>query len=377
VSRAALGRAGLLAQRAGVGFALAGGLWLGACQDEPPPAAEAPVEASTEKKPAVDDKIASAMAAAAEASARSGSQRSEGQPAPPADGILAAEAATRELAPGSPATLVLGADGVEPRVRLGAPAPGVSLHAKLSLSYRSGGSVMPTIELDLASKGAGGSPERASAALTAGGASGAPVGAVAALFTVGGARPAGNQPGRLPENARAEIAKLNGSSIERVSSPNGALIAHTQKLAGNNPDLEPLLTGSAEVLASVLLPYPEAPVGAGAFWMVKSRELANGAPVLAYRMVKLVELGSAQAKLSVSTRRYLLDPVLPMAGLPPHHVRRFESTGEATLNLRPGAPYPESADVRDTFMALVAPDDRPNQALPIQSELSASITFSR
>ena len=82
------------------------------------------------------------MAAAAEASARSGSQRSEGQPAPPADGILAAEAATRELAPGSPATLVLGADGVEPRVRLGAPAPGVSLHAKLSLSYRSGGSVM-------------------------------------------------------------------------------------------------------------------------------------------------------------------------------------------------------------------------------------------
>lgn len=196
-------------------------------------------------------------------------------------------------------------------------------------------------------------------------------------FTVASSRPAENQPGRLPDNAKAEIAKLSGSTIERVVAANGAPISLERKLAGNNPDLEPILTGGAEALSSALLQFPEVPVGAGAFWMVKSRETANGAAVLAYRMVKLVELGPAGAKLTVNTRRYLLDSVLPLAGLPPHRVRRFESEGDATLTVRPGVGYPDAGDVRDTFMALVATNDRPNQALPIQSELSAQIVFSR
>jgi hypothetical protein len=376
------------AERAAVGAALALGVALGGCKDEPPPA-ETTAEAPAEKKPAVDDKIANAVAAAAEASARSGAQRSEGQLAPPPDGILTADAAERELAAGSPAALVLGSEGAAPRVRLGERlALGASPSAKLTLSYRSGGSVMPTIELELDGKvtagDAAGQAATAPASLPAGRAPGAAEGASAASstrlavrFKVAGARPAASQPGRLPENAKAEIAKLNGSSIERSVTSSGALLSAARTLAGSNPDLEPLLTGSAEALASALLPMPEVPVGAGAFWMVKSRETANGAAVLAYRMVKVVELRPEQAKLSVSTRRYLLDPVLPLAGLPPHHVRRFESEGEATLTVRPGAAVPDAADVRDTFMALVSPDDRPNQALPVQSELSAHFVFGR
>ena len=350
--------------------------WLGACKDEPPPAPETKAEAPAEKKPAVDDKIASAMAAA-EANARSGAQRSEGQGAPPQDGILSADAALRELSPGSPASLVLGGEGSAPRVRLGADrlAPGAGLRGKVTLSYRSGGSVMPTVDLDLDAKVAAAGANTAPASLATAG--GPDASGLALRFAVTGARPADNQPGRLPENAKAEIAKLKGSSIERLTLPSGALLSQGQKLAGNNADLEPLLTGSAESLSSALLPYPEVPVGAGAFWMIKSRETANGAAVLAYRMVKLVEVGPTQVKLTINTRRYLLDSVLPLAGLPAHHVRRFESEGEATLNVRPGALYPDSGDVRDTFMALVSPDDRPNQAVPIQSELSAHLAFSR
>jgi hypothetical protein len=373
------------------------GLTLGACKEEPAPAPEAKPEneASAEKKPAVDEKIANAVAAATEASTRSGAQRSEGQLTPPADGILSADAAARELSPGSPAALVLGADGAAPRVRLGGErlAPGASPNAKLTLSYRSGGSVMPTVELDLRSKLTAGSQAAPSnvgaghAEAAGGAASGAPVAGAAApsagdptfsmRFTVASSRPAESQPGRLPDNAKAEIAKLGGSTIDRVVAANGAPISLERKLAGNNPDLEPLLTGGAEALSSALLAFPEVPVGAGAFWMIKSRETANGAAVLAYRMVKLVELGPTQAKLTVNTRRYLLEPELPLAGLPPHRVRRFESEGEATLTVRPGVGYPEAADVRDTFMALVSTNDRPNQAVPVQSELSAHIAFSR
>ena len=114
--------------------------------------------------------------------------------------------------------------------------------------------------------------------------------------------------------------------------------------------------------------------------MVKSRETVDGAPVIAYRMVKLTELGSgspAVAQLSVNIRRYLIEPALPMAGLPPHQVRRFESEGEATLSLVPGFSYPDRAQVRDGFMALVTPNDRPNQALPIRTELDATLSFQR
>jgi hypothetical protein len=374
----------------GVALALLAGLVLGACKDDPAPTPEVTAEAGAagEKKPAVDEKIANAVAAATEASARPGAQPAEGQLTPPPDGILSAEAAARELAPGKPAALVLGADGAAPRLRLGGERPdgGASPSAKITLSYRSGGSVMPTVELDLKSKVGAASVAVSPPAtnVAAGHAEPAPAGApspeaasLAVRFTVASARPAESQPGRLPENAKAEIAKLNGSTIERLVAASGAPIGLERKLAGNNPDLEPLLTGAAEALSSALLPLPDVPVGAGAFWMVKSRETANGAAVLAYRMVKLVELDPSRAKLSVSTRRYLLEPALPLAGLPPHRVRRFESEGEATLTLHPGVSYPESADVRDSFMALVSPNDRPNQAVPVQSELSAQLAFSR
>jgi hypothetical protein len=361
-------------------LAIALALSLAACsKDQPPPAAEAKAEPSEEKKPAVDPKIASAMAAA-EKSARSESGAPSGQGAPPPDGILGGEAAARELAPGSPAALVLGGDGSAPKLRLGREriTPGTGPAGKLAISYRSGGSVMPTIEFDLKPKitTAGGETQPASA--PAGSAPGnAGAGQLALRFALAGARPASNQPGRLPENARAEIAKLNGSYVELVAEPSGALVAQSQKLAGDNPDLEPLIMGSTEALSAVLLPYPEVPVGVGAFWMVKSRETINGAAVIAYRMVKLTELSPTQAKLSVNTRRYLIEPNLPMAGLPPHQVRRFESEGESTLSVKPGSIYPDKAESHDGFMALVTPNERPNQQLPVRTELSANVSFQR
>jgi hypothetical protein len=146
-------------------------------------------------------------------------------------------------------------------------------------------------------------------------------------------------------------------------------------LAGNNPGLEPLVRGGAEALGSIVLPYPEVPVGVGGFWMVKSRETVNLAEVMVYRMVKVVEVVGETAKLSVNTRRYLISPDVPLPGLPPHRVRQFESEGNATLSVRAGAAYPESAEVNDTFGALLAPNDRPNQAMPFQSELTAKFSF--
>ncbi len=332
--------------------------------------------------------------AAAEANARDTHGAGEGQVTPPADGIMTPEAAERELPPGSAALLVLGGDGASPKLRLGTQrlALGAGPQGKLLLSYRSGGSVMPTIEFDLKPKltlEAVGTEPASPAVAVAGSAEAAPhepgsgaqapssnpVGGVAMRFGLSGARPAADQPGRLPDNARSEIAKLNGSWVESVTTPAGALKAQRFSRAGNNPDLQPLVTGSAEVLASVVLPYPAAPVGVGAFWMLKSRETVSGAMVLVYRMVKVTGIERDTAQLSVNTRRYLLTQGLPLAGMPPHQVRRFESEGNATLSVHAGSVYPDTAEVQDSFVALVAPNDRPNQAVPVQSELSAKLSF--
>jgi hypothetical protein len=348
---------------------------LASCKSEPAPAAGAPpAEVASEKKPAVDDKIANAMAAA-QADVQAKEASGTGEAAPPADGVMGVAAADRELPPGSPATLVLGAEGASPRLRLGPErlVVGTGPVGKLQLTYRSGGSVMPTIDFDLKSKS--GNLEAAASGAAGGAPASVPAGSIATRFSLANARAAANQPGRLPENARAEIAKLNGSWVEVVTTSHGALVSQRFQLAGNNPDLQPVLLASAESLASISLPYPEVPVGVGAFWMVKSRETASGAEVLAYRMVRLTELTNEKAELSVSTRRYLVNPSLPLEGLPAHRVRQFESEGDATLSLRPGAGYPQTAELRDTFMALITPDERPNQAVPIQSEVTAKLSF--
>ncbi|HEU4577293.1 MAG TPA: hypothetical protein VFS67_03490 [Polyangiaceae bacterium] len=316
---------------------------------------------ATENKPVVDQKIASAMAAAARSETKTPGA-AEGQPPP--DGILGEEAAQRELPRGSPAQLVLGASGAEPRVRLGAPRPASGPSGTLQLSYRSGGSVMPTVDLEFKAKSEG-----------AAGAGGAAAASPSLRFSIVNASPAADQPGRLPENARAEIAKLRGSSIDFLSAPAGGVQGERFQVAGNNPALQPLVQGSAVALAPLAIPYPETPVGAGAYWMVKSRETAEGADVIAYRMVKLTALANDIAQLDVSTRRYLITPRIALEGLPPHQVRQFKSEGSAKLSLPVGAPYPTSAEVQEQFATLVTPDESPQQALPVQSALEAKLTI--
>jgi hypothetical protein len=344
--------------------------------------AEKPAEA----KPVVDQKIANAMAAAAQASiqAPESGAKAGAQNAPPQDGILGEEGAARELPAGSPAQLVLGSEGGQPRVRLGtdrSPSSGAP-SGTLQLSYRSGGSVMPTVDIELKAKtGAGSEAAPGSGASASGNAPASASDALLTRFGVLSARPAADQPGRLPENARAEIAKLKGSWVDFVTDVHGAVQSQRFQVNGNNPVLQPLVQGSAVALASVSLPYPEVPVGAGAYWMVKSRETAEGADVIAYRMVKVLELtpgaapGAGSAHLSVNTKRYLITPHLSLEGLPPHRVRQFQSEGSANLQLPFGAAYPTSAEIKDQFMSLVAPEERPQQAIPVQAELSAKVTL--
>ncbi len=335
---------------------------LSGCRADEPAPSDAKTEAAAEKKPVIDQKIESAVAAA-QKSAGSVNPAAPGQLTPPEDGILDAAAAALEVAPGSAAQLVFGGAGADPKLTLGGPVQTSALtRGHLEVSYRSGSGAMPTVDFELQLK----------AAVSAAGAVPAE-GDVTTRFMFASAGLGATQPGRLPENARAEIAKLKGSSVEFVTSPRGASKGFRFALGGDNPGLVPLVMGGAEALASVVLPYPEQPVGSGAFWMVKSRETLNGAQVLAYRMVKVSQVSGDAAQLEVVTRRYLLEAALPMASLPPHRVRQFESEGKATLSVRAGTAYPTEAEVEDTFTAILSLNERPNQPAPLQSEVHAKL----
>jgi hypothetical protein len=342
---------------AGVGLLL-----LGACQSAPPKVEKAKdekAEEGAEQKPVVDNKIASAMKAAAQAEAEQAQGAQAG--APPPDGILGAEAADREIAQGKPAEVTLGGAGSAPKLSLGSGElkAGDGPKGTLQVSYRIGGSVVPTLEYGFQLLRA--APGEAD-----------PVRTKVMLLK---ATPAADQPGRLPPNMAAEVAKLNGSSVEFASTHQGLPLGAAKVEAKNNdPQLVPLVESAATALTELVLPRPEVPVGAGAFWMVKSREAFNGADVVVYRMVKVESVTNDVAELSVNTRRYLAGNTLALEGLPPHTIREFRGEGTATLSLRQGAAYPHQGKVRENMLALVAPNDQPGQAIPVQSDLSGTFT---
>jgi hypothetical protein len=342
---------------AGLGLA-----WLGACQSEPPKVETAKTdkaEGGAEQKPVLDNKIASAMQAAAQAEA---AQVQAGQAgAPPPDGILGLEAADREIAQGKPAEVTLGGAGGTPKVSLGTGElkAGDGPKGTLQVSYRIGGSVVPTIEYGFQVQRA--APAEAEPVRT--------------RFALLKAAPAADQPGRLPPNMAAEVAKLNGSSVEFTSTRQGLPLGAAKVEAKNNePELVPLVESASTALTELVLPRPEVPVGPGAFWMVKSRESFNGGDVVVYRMVKVEAVNGDVAELSVTTRRYLAGKTLALEGLPPHTIREFRGEGTASLSLRQGSAYPHQGKVRESMLALVAPNDQPGQAIPVQSDLSATLT---
>src|SRR5688572_6777876 len=231
---------------AAVSLGLLGCLTLGGCEAEKPKAESEKKETDeqAEKKPVLDDKIESAVQAAARAEAQQAPQAQEG--APPPDGILGPQGAERELGAGKAAEVVLGNAGGTPKLNLfaGELAAGEGPRGTVQLSYRVGGSVMPTIDFSFQGVRAAAEPDQ-----------------LKTRFQLLKAAPAENQPGRLPPNAAAEVAKLNSSWVEFSGTRRGLLSGTQFETHGNNADLAPIVEGAASVLSLVVLPRPEQPVG--------------------------------------------------------------------------------------------------------------------
>ena len=324
----------------------------GATPEESEPDKEAAGVAST--GPVLDNKIAEAVANAADRSTPSAPAVGKG---PPPDGILGQERADAEVNEGAEAKLVLGGQGSEPRILLGGAPSTRPRTGRVELSLRTGASMLPTTELQL---------QTALPKLTD------QVASKALVFDVTSADVAPDQAAQIPEAMAKELRELKGSSFRFKRQEVLVGTPEFELAKGANPELKTLMQGSAAALAEALPALPDKPVGKGAFWMATSRETILGSDVVAYRMVKVTDVKENSASLEVTTKRYLGRGGVGLPGIETAPVRQFQAESSTEMTMHVGQRLPTEGLTQTSVRALV---EREGQALPVQVEMRSSFAF--
>jgi hypothetical protein len=337
-----------------------------ACEDkthsEAKPASSAKADGGTPRSAGVDKNIAEAVAEVAGGKGPGGS-------GPPANGVFAPGAADKEVRAGDPPTVALGGKGEGATVTFASGPPKKKLDAKIVVSVQMGPrSAMPTVELSVT--------QDANAAAEP--AEDKPSGPAEMTLRVAGSKLASEQPGELPAGLDKEIGKLKGSKYHFVVGANGA-----GRLAGidipkeADPGLATILETAADTLSLAMLPYPTEPVGAGAFWMVKTRGSMFGIETVSYRMMKLQRVENDRATIAVNTKHYVVSGRLGFPGLPPHKIGEFNQTGNGTIVVPVAQPSSVQGENTEALLANLVSDGQagggqsipPGQQLPIHFEL--------
>jgi len=339
-----------------------------ACEKEQPPTPAAPV-ASVDKAAAIDPALAKAVAAASAGVGANAAPSGPGQP-PPA-GIFAPGGADREMPKGMPPKLSLGSSGAEPRVQLGPaqPKPGFKTTGVLDVAVQADarqGALPITFAISVEALKPKGEA-----------APGAPPGPVTMSVKVGGAKlgVAG-----LPAELEARVAKLKGLKLEYQVAANGAASDYRYELPAGADDTRDHVRVLVDTLALVTLPMPAEPVGAGAMWMIASREGVFGLDLVTYRLVKVEQISAESATLSVATKRYATSNRFDFEGLPPdapHDLAEFEAKTDGKLVLKPGSPLPMSGDLESRLVAQLLMPGPQQQRGVIQIQSRVALDFGK
>jgi hypothetical protein len=297
---------------------------LGCSKENPPTEATPRPDAGVSKAEAMDPDLAQAVAAAS--AMRPSAAAVEG--GPPPNGIFAPGAADKEIAKGQAPKLTLGSEGAEPKVSLSPaqPKPG---------SKQSG-----TIQIVQQSQGAG-LPVEFGIALEAQKPKGEGVTAVPVVVKVTSAKVAVSG---APKELEAQIAKLKGAKLEYEVSVDGAGTNYRYEVPkAASQEFADIVRALSDVLAVVTLPFPQKPVGVGAFWMATSRDGVLGLDLVTYRMIKVEKIEGNKVTLNVNTKRYSTSPTFDMPGLPPdapRNLAEFQALAEGSLQIEPGKILP-------------------------------------
>jgi hypothetical protein len=315
------------------------------CAKENPPAETQRSDAGAPKAGALDPDLAQAVAAAS--AMRPGAAAAAAEGGPPPNGIFAAGAADKEIARGQAPKLTLGSEGAEPRVSLlpAQPKVGAKQSGTIQVVQQSQGGGLP-VEFGVAFEAQKPKVEGATA--------------VPVLVRVTSARVAVSG---APKEVEAQVGKLKGAKVEYEVSGDGAGINYryeAPKAAGQ--ELGDIVRALSDVLALVTLPYPNKPVGVGAFWMATSRDGALGLDLVTYRMVKVEKIEGNKVTLNVNTKRYSTSPNFDLPGLPPdapRNLAEFQSIAEGTLQIEAGKGFPSGGNQNSVLGATLQDPSKP------------------
>lgn len=287
-----------------------------------------PAESSAEKSVALDPDLAQAMAAASAAAPKPGAAVPGG---PPPNGIFPPGGADHEIKQGDAPKLTLGSDGQEPRITLtpAQPKAGSKQSGSIQLvQQQADGSGIP-VEFAVTFEA---SKPKADAAANA---------PVPASLKVTGARVAVSG---APKDVEAQIAKLKGSKIDYEIAADGAGGNYRFEVPKGAPaELSDLVRSLSDLVAVVTLPFPDKPLGAGAYWMATSREGVLGLDLVTYRLIKVERIDGQKVTLNVNTKRYSASSNFDLPGLQPgapHSLAEFQALAEGTVEYVAGKGFP-------------------------------------
>ena len=327
------------------------------------PASSAKADSGAPHGAGIDKNIAEAVAEVAGGTA-------PGSPnGPPESGVFAPGAADKEIRAGDPPKIALGGKGDGATVRFGAAGPPKKkFDAKVLVAVQMGPrSAMPTVEVSFSMEAPAAPPaEGAEKPLVAD-----------TVLRVSGVKLPADQPGELPPGLDKQIGKLRGSRVHFDFGANGGGRLTGMEIAKDaDAGLIPVLSTAADTLSLAFSPYPAEPVGAGAFWMVTTRETFLGLDMVTYRMMKLQKVDGDRAVVAVTTKHYVVSGELGFPGLPHHKVVEFNETGNGSVMVPVAQPSFAQGEKTEALLANLAPSGQdvpqglpPGQALPIHFEL--------
>lgn len=336
---------------------------LAGCEDKPKTVNADQVDEAGAKKAAVDPALAKAVAAA---SAHSKAAPVANQPgAPPMNGIFAPGAADKAMPRGTEPKVVLGEAGKTPRVQLEPlqPKPGFRKKAKLTLTLRGGGGLLPPLDLALKLE-----TKRAK------GAKPGSKGPVDATATIESAEVPADQRAQVPPAFVDRISGLKGSRITYSILPDGAGRNFSYDMSTKAKGLDTALDALVEAFSAMTIPVPDKPVGVGAMWMVTTRGMVAGVDVVSYRLVKVEAITGDHVKLSVNAKRYAASDHVDVPRLPTNvgkvKLAQFASTSNGSVDIDKGVPLPTGVELTQILQAPIVPVEHPKQ--PVANMQSAT-----
>ena len=331
-------------------------------EERQPPEEKKEDAGAVDRTAQLDPSLAKAVAAA---SSKAPSPQAGSEGGPPPKGVFAPGEADRQIKKGAPALLTLGSEGQPPRYPL------------ISSKFRPGDKVKGVVQIAVQTDPRQGAlPVDFSLAFEAKPAGpGTAAGLTNVVATVESASV--NAMG-LPPELMTALKQLKGSRVEYQVAPNGGGANFTTvmaKGAESNP-LAHTMRSLSDALATITLPYPDKPLGTGAFWMATSREGVMGLDLVTYRLIRVQRAEPTQVTLTLETKRYAIGTDFDIMGLPGNYtLEEFQSVADGTAMIALGQPLPYKSLLKLNLGAVLIPEEKPEEQGTLQVQGQARFTF--